>query len=154
LPAAGPGFYARSPARRRFGRPETIRALEAIGAAWQRAHPRGPRIGIGDISFEGGGHMTPHVSHQTGLDADIQLVRNDRKEEGTRHDLPSYSRALTQRLVNLIRANGILTVEYVFFNDSAVRGVRYSHGHDDHMHVRFSLGPVPPAPAQAPPTTH
>jgi Penicillin-insensitive murein endopeptidase len=153
LPAAGPGFYARSLLARRFGQPDTIRALQAIGAAWQRAHPSGPRIGIGDISFHGGGPMPPHKSHQNGLDVDIRPVRNDGQEQAVRHDLPSYSRSLTQELVDRVRANGVLAVQYIFFNDPAIRGVRPWPGHDDHLHVRFSPGPIPPgpAPAQAPP---
>src|SRR5262245_17800468 len=58
--------YQREP--RQYARAETIRALQAIGAAWRLARPAGPRIGIGDISFRGGGRMPPHASHQHGVD--------------------------------------------------------------------------------------
>lgn len=138
LPESGPGFraYQRNQARR-YGLPETIRALQAIAAAWQRAHPQGPRIGTGDISFQGGGRMPPHKSHNRGVDVDIRLLRNDGREDGTNYRAATYSRALTQELVNLIRANGVLTVKLIFFNDPAVSGVSNQDGHDDHLHVRF-----------------
>jgi peptidoglycan hydrolase-like protein with peptidoglycan-binding domain len=137
LPRSGQGFYGYLSNSRQYGLPETIRALQNIAAAWYISHPQGPRIGIGDISFQGGGYMPPHKSHQKGVDIDIRLMRNDGVEGGTRYQNPEYSRALTQELVNLIRANNVLSVRYIFFNDPQVRGVRKEAGHDNHLHVRF-----------------
>src|SRR5215203_1389189 len=130
---AGLVSYQREP--RQYGRAEMIRALRAIGAAWQRARPTGPRIGIGDISFRGGGPMPPHASHRRGLDVDIRLMRADGREAPIRYQDAAYSRALTQQLVNTIRANPVLPVELIFFNDPAVTGVRPWRGHDNHLHV-------------------
>jgi murein endopeptidase len=140
LPESGPGFraYQRNQGRR-YGLPETISALIAIAAAWQRAHPQGPRIETGDISFQGGGRMPPHKSHNRGVDIDIHLMRNDGREGGTTFRASSYSRTLTQELVNLIRANGLLIVKLIFFNDPAVTGVTDQAGHDNHLHVRFCV---------------
>lgn len=147
LPRATPGLTSYVATARQYGLPETIRALQAVGAAWQRAHPRGPRIGIGDISARGGGPLRPHKSHQRGVDVDIRPVRGDGREGPTRfQDAATYSRALTQELVNLLRANGVLRVQYVFFNDPRVTGVRPQAGHDNHLHVRF----FPPGAAGAP----
>src|SRR4051794_32234168 len=87
---AGLVSYQREP--RQYGRAEIIRALQVIGAAWQRARPTGPRIGIGDISLRGGGPMPPHVSHQRGLDVDIRLVRADGREAPVRYQDAAYSR--------------------------------------------------------------
>lgn len=137
LPRSGPGFYSYKPVSQQYGLPETIQALQAIGSAWQRAHPQGPRLGIGDISLRGGGPIRGHVSHQKGVDVDIHLVRNDGREEPTRYQLPQYSRAMTQELINLIRANGILGVRYIFFNDPKATGVKPWPNHDNHLHVRF-----------------
>jgi peptidoglycan hydrolase-like protein with peptidoglycan-binding domain len=137
LPASGPGFYSTVSSDRRYGVAQTIRALQAIGAAWQQAYPGGPRIGIGDLSFRGGGSMPPHKSHDKGLDVDIRLPRNDGQEAPTRYQDPSYSRTHTQELVNGIIANGVLRVQYIFFNDPAVTSVRPWPGHDNHLHVRF-----------------
>lgn len=137
LPRIGPGFYSHSGTPRQYGIPETIRALQAIGATWLSRHPQGPRIGIGDISFRGGGKMSPHKSHQKGVDVDISIMRNDRVESGTQYQNSNYSRALTQELVSLIRANTVLKVERIYFNDRQVQGVKPWPGHDNHLHVRF-----------------
>src|SRR5262249_31622242 len=105
----------------------------------------GPRIGIGDISFRRGGHMPPHLSHDKGIDADVRLMRNDGKEHGVTYRDATYSRDLTQKLVDTIRANGVLPINGIFFNDPAVTGVKQLKGHDNHLHVRFV-----PSPSQTP----
>lgn len=51
----------------------------------------------------------------------------------------SYSRAVTQELVDLFYGNGVLSVQLIFFNDNAVTGVRYWKNHNNHLHVRFHL---------------
>lgn len=155
LPRSGPGFYSYKPTSQQYGLPETIQALQAIGSAWQKAHPQGPRIGIGDISLRGGGPMRGHKSHQKGVDVDVRLVRNDRREEPTRYQSPQYSRALTQELINRIRANGILGVRFILFNDPRATGVKPWPNHDDHLHVRFIAPGTPSksAPTPAPATT-
>lgn len=137
LPPTGIGFYSSVANSRRFGTQQTIQAWKNIAASWSAAHTSGPRIGIGDISFRCGGLMPPHVSHQKGKDADIRLIRNDGREEGTVYTSSTYSRPLTQELVNLIRANPIARVQYIFFNDPSVTGVKPWPGHDNHLHVRF-----------------
>jgi Uncharacterized protein conserved in bacteria (DUF2272)/Putative peptidoglycan binding domain/Penicillin-insensitive murein endopeptidase len=151
LPASGAGFYSYTEPSKRYGRGETIAALQAIATDWQRAHPNGPRLGIGNISLQGGGPFPPHSTHQLGLNADIRPVRNDGVESGvTRHD-SRYSRTLTQALVNLIRANRVLGISSILFNDPAVTGVKPWQGHDDHLHLSFVQPPASTAPA--PPTS-
>jgi Penicillin-insensitive murein endopeptidase/Putative peptidoglycan binding domain len=145
LPASGTGYYAYSPSTQQYGHPATIRAIQAIGAAWQRAHPRGPRIGIGDLSVRGGGPMRGHASHQRGLEVDIRPLRADGRDTPTTIRSPEYSRALTQELVDLIRANRVLRVRSILFNDPKVRGVQHWPGHDNHLHVRFELPARSPA---------
>ena len=149
LPQSGPGFYSTVAAGRRFGQAAAIQVLQAIAKGWQQAHPQGPRIGIGDLSHQGGGPMSKHKSHQTGLDVDIRLPRNDGREAPSHIRDAAYSRALTQDLVNRILNNGILRVEYIFFNDRAVSGVNSKTGHDNHLHVRF-FPPSASAPAPTP----
>ncbi|MDQ3654922.1 MAG: penicillin-insensitive murein endopeptidase [Chloroflexota bacterium] len=137
LSAPGPGYYAYKPADNQFGLAETIRALQAIGLAWSQARPSSPRIGVGDISLRGGGPIRGHVSHQRGLDVDIRLIRGDGREAGVRYQDAAYSRELTQDLTRRIHGNGVLRVQYIFFNDPSVSGVRRWPNHDDHLHVRF-----------------
>jgi peptidoglycan hydrolase-like protein with peptidoglycan-binding domain len=138
LPSAGPGFFSYTTSAKRFGLSKTIQAILAVAAAWQHANPRGPRLGIGNISLQGGGPFPPHSSHQKGVDVDIRPVRNDRKEEPVTYQSASYSRALTQQLVDIIRANGVLSIRTILFNDPNVRGVSPYPGHDDHLHVSFN----------------
>jgi hypothetical protein len=159
LPRSGAGFYSYHPGSpgRQYGTAATIGALQAVGAAWAAAHPNGPRIGIGDVSFKGGGKMPPHVSHDKGVDVDLRIMRNDGKELGTTYRDRSYSHALTQQLVDLIRGNTVASVKVIYFNDPAVKGVRPWKGHDNHLHVRFmpgtgttANGSPPPRPAPPP----
>jgi peptidoglycan hydrolase-like protein with peptidoglycan-binding domain len=147
LPRAGVGFYSYHPGGpdRQYGTADTIRALRVIGQKWAAIRPIGPRIGIGDISFRRGGHMPPHLSHDKGIDADIRLMRNDGKEDGVTYRDATYSRDLTQKLVDTIRANGVLPIKVIYFNDPAVTGVKQWKGHDNHLHVRFV-----PSPSQTP----
>ncbi len=134
LPRSASGLLPYKPQSRQYGVKETIDALIAIGQRWPSGRPR---IRIGDISLQGGGKMDGHASHQLGLDIDIGLMRSDGVESGTTYKERAYSRSLTQELVNLIRANGILRVQYIFFNDPQVTGVSKWPNHDNHLHVRF-----------------
>ncbi|MEU6114371.1 penicillin-insensitive murein endopeptidase [Streptomyces sp. NPDC047117] len=151
LPDNGPGFYGTGPADRRYGRAETVRALQAVAAAWQQARPRGPRIGIGDIGLRGGGPITGHGSHRLGLDVDIRPLRDDGREAPVVQGHPGYSRALTQELVDRLRANGVLRVHFILFNDPGVRGVQRWDNHDNHLHVRFASPKAAPASQTAAP---
>jgi hypothetical protein len=138
LPISGQGYYSYSSNRsKQFGLAKTIRAIQAIASAWFSNHRGGPLIGIGNISLKNGGPMYPHVSHQTGVDVDFQLLRSDGARVGVRYQDRAYSRSRTQALVNTIRANLVLPVQLILFNDPHVTGVRPWQGHDDHLHVRF-----------------
>ena len=123
--------------QRSYGRPEVIEALLYVGADWRQAHRDGPRICIGELSLQNGGPMMPHTTHREGLDCDIRPVRSDGQEAPVRHDARGYSRALTQELVDRIRNNGRLPVEFILFNDREIKGVSAAKGHDDHLHIRF-----------------
>ncbi|MBI4524973.1 MAG: penicillin-insensitive murein endopeptidase [Deltaproteobacteria bacterium] len=136
FPREGKGFYSYEPSHRQVGQRETIAAFLEIAEDWADAHPEGPRIGIGRISFEGGGPMEG-ASHRLGVDVDIRPMRNDSREAGTDWRLPSYSRELTQELVDIIFANPVLEVDVIFFNDPNIKGVRPWSNHDNHLHVRF-----------------
>jgi len=148
LPSSGPGYSAYyqagksglpddPPGYHRYAIPEVIQAIQLIAAQWQRQHPQGPRMGIGDISLLGGGPTPRHGAHQRGLEVDIRLPRSDGREIGATYRDPNYSRGLTQELVNLIRGNPVLSVRVILFNDPEVRGVAPYAGHDNHLHVGF-----------------
>jgi peptidoglycan hydrolase-like protein with peptidoglycan-binding domain len=152
LPASGTGYYSYTSAEKRYGTAATIGALQAIASAWNQAHPSGPRLGIGNISMRGGGQFPPHSTHREGLNADIRPVRSDRGESPVTYQDSSYSRALTQELVNLIFANPVLGVSSILFNDPSVQRVKAYQGHDNHLHVTFNR-PTSSVPASTVPAT-
>ena len=161
LPPSGPGFIRRQKEERSFGLPETIRALVEIAAAWNKAHPQGPRIVISDISPPGGslGRFEPHSSHRVGLDVDLNLEggnaswqnKKGAKVDNRWHwvDNPTYSRSLTMELARLIvdHPKGGLKVKFILFDDPEVWKVSSkvrmdkNSPHRDHLHVRFCAPP-------------
>lgn len=143
MPASGTGFICYGPTHKRYGRPEVIRAIQHIGQAWQKAHPNGPRLRVGNISLQTGGFMAPHTSHQKGVDVDIAPLTNSSKEVPVTWNDPDYSRDRTQQLVDLIHNNPVLKVRSILFNDPNVRGVSPWSGHDNHLHVSFFPSSVP-----------
>ena len=137
LPATAKGLYSYHTQERQFGTSRTIEAIVAIGQRWTADFPNGPAIGIGDISLRGGGKMDGHVSHRKGVDLDIRLMRKDGARSGVTFQSAGYSRELTQRLVDVIRANSVSKVALILNNDPDLKGVKPWPNHDDHLHVRF-----------------
>ena len=157
LPAEGRYFFTWDPILRRFpnrawrrwGSDRLVRMLTSVLAGFADAHPRAPRIGIGDLSRPRGGDFGPqygppgHASHQNGLDADVYFPRRDRRERPP--DRPEQiDRALAQKLVDRFVAAGATRV-FVGPN-TRLTGPRHVVQvlayHDNHLHVRI------PAPAQ------
>ena len=154
LPAEGSHFFTWDPVRerspnrwwRRFGSDRLLRMLLAVLADYATAHPKAPRVGIGDLSRPRGGAFGPrygwpgHLSHQNGLDVDIYYPRRDRRELPVETPL-QIDRRLAQDLVErFVRAGARL----VFIGpNTRLRGPanvvqilpRY---HDNHMHVRLA----------------
>jgi hypothetical protein len=137
LPASTTTLYAFGPAAKRFATAKTIRAVEAIAAAYFAA--TGIRLGVGNISLRAGGPMPPHASHQKGCDVDLRVPRRDARESAATWRDPAYSRSRTQQLVNIVRANSIKSVRVILFNDTGVPGVQSFRGHDNHLHVSFNV---------------
>ena len=63
--------HAKPRLARNWGVPEMIEALKDAVDAVHTAHPNTKRLVIGDLSRPQGGHFPPHLSHQSGRDADI-----------------------------------------------------------------------------------
>lgn len=108
-----------------------IAQLKKVAADWS-ALGYGVRLGFGDFSRPHGGYFSPHSSHQNGLDTDIRCVLSS-GEGPCNYTVSGYSRARTQKLVDMLWATG--QVERILFNDPNVSGVTYYEGHDDHLHV-------------------
>ena len=100
--AFGPGFECYGLEIKRFGRPEVLKAIESVAAEWAKRYPSGPRLGIGNLSFEQGGPIPPHVSHQDGVDVDLSPIASTNEEIALTWTSPEYSHERTQELVDLL----------------------------------------------------
>ena len=146
LPVEGPDWVTWNPVsdsvpnapRRLYGNERTIRTIVSVIEAYRAANPRAPRVVVGDISFEDGGPMDAHVSHQSGLDVDIYYPRLDRGLREPR--LPSaIDRRLAQDLLDRFVAAGAQMV-FVGFSTrlhGPAKVVIPYPSHENHMHVRF-----------------
>jgi murein endopeptidase len=152
LPSAGSSFLTwdpvlrRSPNRpwRRWGTDRLVRIVLRVARADRAAHPRGPRMAVGDLSRPHGGDFGPrfgyigHVSHQNGLDVDVYYPRADGRELAPRY-ASEINRALSQELVNRFLAAG---AEVIFVGPNTGLGgppdrVQALTHHDNHLHVRL-----------------
>ncbi len=74
----GPGWHLMRP-HRAWGTNNTITHLmTCIPQVKQKFGRKTPDVVVGDISREAGGHLSPHRSHQNGLDVDVGYYHKDR----------------------------------------------------------------------------
>jgi hypothetical protein len=146
LPVEGPDWVTWNPItdsvpnapRRLYGNERMIRTIVSVIDAYRAANPRAPRVVVGDISFEGGGPMDAHVSHQNGLDVDIYYPRHDGALRAARSP-EAIDRRLAQDLLDRFIAAGATMVFVGYHTDlhgPAEIVVPYPN-HENHMHVRF-----------------
>src|SRR5918996_2280046 len=153
LPFAGPNYFTWDPIQkespnrgwRRWGTDRLVRTTLRVVREFAAAHPKAPRIGIGDLSRSNGGDFGPryglpgHVSHQNGLDADLYYPRRDRRERPPARPA-QMDRKLAQDLVDRFVAAGAVKV-FVGPN-SGLTGppkiVQALPHHDNHLHVRIA----------------
>jgi murein endopeptidase len=152
LPAQGRTFFTwdpvlrRSPNRawRRWGTDRLVRVVLDVARDHHAAHPRAPRIAIGDLSRPHGGDFGPqfgyigHASHQNGLDVDVYYPRADARELAPR-DASEIDRRLSQELVDRFLAAG---AQVIFVGPNTGLGgppgrVQPLAHHDNHLHVRL-----------------
>jgi murein endopeptidase len=155
LPAAGEHFFTwdpvkrRSPNRawRRWGTDVLVRLVLRIAREYGEAHPRAPRLAVGDLSRPRGGDFGPqfgyigHASHQNGLDVDVYYPRADGRERAPRY-VSQIDRRLSQDLVDRFVAAGAVAV--IVGPNTGLRGppgvVFPLVNHDNHIHVRIAPG--------------
>jgi murein endopeptidase len=154
LPPEGRAFFTwdpvlrRSPNRvwRRWGTDRLVRLVLRVARDFHDAHPRAPRMAVGDLSRPQGGDFGPrfgyigHASHQNGLDVDIYYPRADGRELAPRWASEIY-RGLSQELVNRFLAAG---AQVIFVGpNTGLTGppgrVQPLVQHDNHLHVRLPL---------------
>ncbi len=124
-----------------WGTGSTTGMLEAAATLFNQR--TGSRIAVGDISWEHGGPIVLHATHEVGLDVDIALVRRDRNQcrrPGIGYKSVQYDRAATRQLLRAIYEAAPHSVKLIYFNDPVLiaEGLaqRYPR-HDDHIHVRY-----------------
>jgi murein endopeptidase len=152
LPAEGRTFFTwdpvlrRSPNRswRRWGTDRLVRVVLDVARDQRAAHPRGPRMAMGDLSRPHGGDFGPrfgyigHASHQNGLDVDVYYPRADGRELAPR-DATEIDHRRSQELVDRFLAAG---AQVIFVGpNTGLRGppgrvLSLAH-HDNHLHVRL-----------------
>jgi hypothetical protein len=99
-------------------------------------------VAIGDVSFEHGGDMPGHDTHERGLDVDVRIMRRDDRQcqWGGNYRMAVYDRSATRGFIKAVRAAAPGHIKVIYFNDPVLirEGLtRWYAGHDDHVHVRF-----------------
>jgi peptidoglycan hydrolase-like protein with peptidoglycan-binding domain len=101
------------------------------------------RVPLGDVSFEHGGDIPGHASHEVGLDADVWPIRTDSAQCTAGRitwQSGAYDRAATRQLVQAIRGAAPGHIKLIFFNDPTLiaEGLTSSYpNHDNHLHIRY-----------------
>ncbi|MFJ5831755.1 penicillin-insensitive murein endopeptidase [Streptomyces sp. NPDC093089] len=115
--------------------------LEAAAASF--ASTGQGKVPMGDASFEHGGDIPGHASHEVGLDIDIWPIRTDSAQCSAGRitwQSGTYDRAATRQLVQAIRAAAPGHIEVIYFNDPTLisEGLTTQYpNHDNHLHVRY-----------------
>jgi hypothetical protein len=161
LPEEGIGyrhFYGLDPYPNsdNWGTLRMLQIIEAVGREWNLINKEGPRISIGDISFQNGGQMCwgpgggppCHDWHQMGRDADLRYMRDDGSEANYTFPDPHYSQSLTDELVKLFCKYGVTEVladldpNYPEENRSGLVSspgctITPTTGHANHFHIKI-----------------
>lgn len=151
-----------------WGTAETVRSIRRAAQAVRRCFPRSPRLVVGDLSREHGGFLSPHRSHQSGLDADLGYFFKGPSVWYQRATPKTLDVARTYALVRALIAGG--DVDTIFIDASLQRAlksygeslpealrpgpdwfqtptrkdtlIRHAWGHATHLHVRFRPKPA------------
>ncbi len=124
-----------------WGTGSTIGQLEAAAASF--AGTGQGKVPVGDISWEHGGDIAGHASHELGVDVDVWPIRTDNAQCTAGRITPAsaaYDQAATRQLVQAIRAAAPGHVVLIYFNDRQLinEGLTSSYpNHDNHMHIRY-----------------
>ncbi len=84
---SGKGFYSYSKPDRQFAGDPLLAVLREVALRLAKA---GLEYGVGDLSFEQGGAITPHKTHTSGRHADLRPLRSDGAHSRTSIGEPSY----------------------------------------------------------------
>lgn len=146
-----------------WGTAETIEylltAIDAVHSEFPESHP----LFIGDLSRQRGGHLRPHLSHQSGKDVDVSYFYTRNPKWYARATAQNLDRQRTWALVRALISR--TDVQFIFIDrrvqrllrsyaeaigedrgwlESIFDGIpgeppiiRHEPGHDTHLHLRF-----------------
>lgn len=123
-----------------WGTGSTIGQIEA--AAVRFGGGNGP-VPLGDVSFEHGGDIPGHGTHELGVDVDVWPIRTDSAQCSAGRitwQSSTYDRDATRALVQAIRATAPGQIATIYFNDPTLirEGLTSQYpNHDNHLHVRY-----------------
>ncbi len=122
--------------------------IEKVGRLYRRIYTNGARMGVGDISTNGGGYWADHPgrTHQQGLNADVRYMRaNIIEEQGydfSGEPYSNFSLERTRSLIDFFIQNGAtrIIVDYRSgIQETAIIVHDYPPtDHHDHFHVEFA----------------
>ena len=77
------------------------------------------RVSIGDVSFQHGGNIPLHQTHEVGLDVDVRPIRTaeDQCRWGVNYRWSTYDRKATRALIKDIIATAPGHITDIYFND-------------------------------------
>ena len=149
-----------------FGTEELIRALAAAASEVHAKFPSSPALRVNHIGKKEGGHLRPHVSHQSGRDVDLGFFYRDGVSPGAVHGPreklidPGANWALVRALVTHADVQVILVdrrVQKVLYDYALATGedrawldrlfhagadslLQHARRHRDHFHLRVFAG--------------
>ncbi|GAA3370656.1 hypothetical protein GCM10020367_18140 [Streptomyces sannanensis] len=124
-----------------WGTGAAVGQLEAAAATFS-SNGRG-RVPVGDLSWEHGGDINGHSSHEAGMDADVWPIRTDAAQctaSRITWQSSTYDRAATRKLVQAIRAAAPGHIKVIWFNDPVLIDEGLTEpltNHDNHLHIRY-----------------
>ena len=138
--ATGLCDYSDGNGRANWATGSSVGQLEFAAAAFFKLGHGG--VAVGDASYEHGGNIPDHATHEIGMDVDLRIIRKagNQCSFGTTYRLAAYDRAATRQLIQAIRAAAPGHVKLIYFNDPVLiaEGLATHYpNHDDHLHVRY-----------------
>ena len=157
--------------KRSYGTALTVGTLMDAFDAFMDKYPSDPGFVVGDLSAEGGGYLSPHLSHQSGRDVDISYIaKNASKAMFQKMNADNFDAERNWYFIDyLLRTKKLvyIFVDYelqkLLYAQALKRGyteeslrevmqyprsisnhvgiIRHARGHADHLHVRFVCQP-------------
>ena len=116
---------------RNYGTQEMVDAIVGAVDAVHAKHPGTPPLPVGDLSRKRGGRFPPHLSHQSGRDADIAYYQKGK------HHHHKYLKYASRRTIDVARTWTFIEslmadqkVEYLFM-DHRLQRVLYKYAKND-----------------------